>query len=125
MFLIEKHMTPLTPERKLLRRRIAQYGMDNVYLLFQIQQADFGGKGAGEAERVSWFDLILDTINNIREEESCLSLKELAVNGRDLMDIGFAPGKEIGACLQQLLELVIDEKVPNDREALLDEARKL
>ena len=125
VFLIEKHMTLLTPDKKLLRRRIAQYGMDNVWQLFQLQQADFGSKGTDEADRVSWFDMISGAIEDIREEDSCLSLKDLAVNGRDLMAIGFPPGKEIGACLQKLLELVIDEKIPNEKEALLNEARKL
>ena len=124
-FLVSKHMTPLVPDKKLLRRRIAQYGMDNVYQLFQLQQADFGSKGTDEADRVSWFDMIAGIIENIREEDSCLTLKDLAVNGRDLLDIGFKPGREMGQCLQQLLDLVIDEKVPNKKAALLKEAAKL
>ena len=43
----------------------------------------------------------------------------LAVNGRDLMALGFAPGKKLGNCLQNLFERVLDERLPNERAALL------
>ncbi|MBO5130576.1 MAG: HD domain-containing protein [Oscillospiraceae bacterium] len=122
-FLIGKHMTPLAPDKKLLRRRIAQYGMENVLLLFQIQQSDFGGKGTHDSEENHWFQRIDTLLQAIQEEDSCLSLKDLAVNGRDLMALGYS-GREIGEKLQQLLELVIDEAVPNAKDALLNAAKK-
>ena len=123
VFLIEKHMNLLEPDKKLLRRRIAQYGTESVLQLLQLQQADFGGKGTDASENACWFDQSLSIIQAIREEDSCLSLKDLAVNGRDLMAIGFLPGKDIGICLQILLELVIDEKLPNEKETLLENAK--
>lgn len=122
VFLIDQHMTPLQPDRKLLRRRISRFGLDRVYRLLALQQADFGSKGCGEADRVSWFDIISGMIDSIREEDSCLSLKDLAINGRDLLELGFR-GPEIGQCLQHLLELVLDEQLPNDQEALLAAAK--
>ena len=54
----------------------------------------------------------------IRQEDSCLSLKELAVKGNDLMALGFS-GKAIGQMLNALLEQVLEENLPNDRETLL------
>ena len=48
-----------------------------------------------------------------------MSLKELAVTGRDLIGAGMEPGKEIGEKLQQLLELVIEEPELNTKEELL------
>ena len=51
-------------------------------------------------------------------ENVCLSLSSLAVNGSDLMEIGLK-GKEIGEWLDKLLDMVIDEKLPNERAALL------
>ena len=44
-FLIEKHMTPLTPDKKLLRRRLSQYGENRLRMLLRLQKADFCAKG--------------------------------------------------------------------------------
>ena len=122
-FLIGKHMTPLMPDKKLLRRRIAGYGLENVLALFQIQQSDFGGKGTDESDSGDWFRQIGALLREIQTEDSCLNLKDLAVKGRDLMALGYT-GREIGEKLQQLLELVIDEELPNTKDALLNAAKK-
>ena len=53
------------------------------------------------------------------ESSPCLSLKELAVTGEDLLEAGLPKGPELGEKLQELLELVLEEKLPNEKEALL------
>ncbi|MDD6050623.1 MAG: CCA tRNA nucleotidyltransferase [Clostridiales bacterium] len=52
----------------------------------------------------------------------CYTVKDMAVNGRDLMALG-AQGKAVGACLSHLLELLLSETLPNDRAALLTAAK--
>lgn len=52
-------------------------------------------------------------------------LKDLAVNGKDLMSIGYKTGKELGNTLNRLLQLVIDGDCPNEKEKLLQEAESL
>ena len=54
----------------------------------------------------------------IRQEDACLSLRDLAIDGHDLMALGYT-GRAIGTCLNRLLELVLDEQLPNEREALI------
>ena len=51
-------------------------------------------------------------------EQPCFTLKDLAVNGRDLTAAGLK-GKAIGEALQFLLEAVMDGRIPNEKEALL------
>ncbi|MBQ7801338.1 MAG: HD domain-containing protein [Oscillospiraceae bacterium] len=119
--LIELHMTKLPPEKKVLRRWLGRLGPEAMDTLLTFQQADFGGKGTGLPEEAEEFPRLRVIVGEIQAENACLSLKDLAVNGRDLMDLGFE-GKAIGACLQRLLDLVIDEKIPNERDALLAEA---
>ena len=64
----------------------------------------------------------VDEIWAIARRESALeSLKDLAVNGHDLMALGFS-GKAIGEMLNRLLENVLDEELPNEREPLLEYA---
>lgn len=120
--LIHRHMTPLEPDRKLLRRRISQYGIQGVRDLLTFQSADFSGKGTDEANIFTPVETVLD---EILAEQACLRLKDLAVNGRDLQALGFLPGKELGQCLNRLLELVIEESIPNEKEALLRQALEM
>ena len=120
VFLIEKHMTPLEPDKKLLRRRLSQYGEEPLKQLVCLQKADCIGTGTHTGGR---FGEISALIEEILQEQACLSLKDLAVNGKDLLSIGFAPGQEMGACLNWLLEQVLDEKLPNEKEVLLTAAK--
>ena len=53
------------------------------------------------------------------KQQACFSLKDLAVNGGDLIAAGMKPGKEIGAVLNQMLELVLNDECANDKDALL------
>ena len=143
VFLIDKHMTKLEPDKKLLRRRLAQYGWESVADLLALQWADFTSKGVlGKGPDFSRID---DLLTEIHREDACLSLKDLAVNGRDLMDLGLQgkavgqmlnlkdlavkgndlmalgfTGKAIGRALNDLLEQVLEENLPNDRQALLN-----
>ncbi|MEG0354155.1 MAG: CCA tRNA nucleotidyltransferase [Lachnospiraceae bacterium] len=59
----------------------------------------------------------------ILEKQQCVSLKELAVSGRDLIEVGMSPGAKLGEMLQQLLEKVIEEPDRNQKEALLNDVR--
>ena len=51
--------------------------------------------------------------------DSCFSLRQLAVKGGDMTALGLR-GPAVGQALEALLELVIDEKLPNDRNILLE-----
>ena len=116
VFLIGKHMTKLEPDRKLLRRRLSQYGWERVSDLLALQIADFTSKGVtGD----NWdYNQVDDLLTEIMEENACLSVKDLAVNGHDLMALGYS-GREIGETLNLLLEKVIEEEVDNEKQALL------
>ncbi len=113
--LIEQHMTPLEPDRKLLRRRVSRLSMDMTRQLLQLQQADMGGKGK---EKSKDFERIAAILQELEAEKACLGIKDLAVNGHDLMALGLT-GPQIGKTLEKLLQLVLDERLPNEKEALL------
>ena len=118
VLLIEKHMTRLQPDKKQLRRLIGRLDWETVEQILLLQEADMGSKGTGESDDPAIFAAIRQVIEEIRREDSCLSLKDLAVKGNDLIALGFS-GKEIGQMLNALLEQVLEENLPNDREALL------
>ena len=122
VFLITHHMTPLLPERKSLRRRLSKWGASRLSKLLLLQQADFGGKGVASEPHA--FEEIQAMIAEIVEADECLTLKDLKINGHDLMDLGLQ-GPAIGDCLHQLLMQVLDEAIPNEKAALLKAAERI
>ena len=114
VLLIEQHMTPLEPDKKLLRRRLSKLGSETVHQLLALQRSDMGAKPADDS-RFSQIQLLLQ---EIEAENACLSIRDLAVSGHDLMDLGYR-GPAIGQALQFLLEQVLDERVENEKEALI------
>lgn len=122
VFLIAHHMMRPEPEKKLLRRYLSRWGQERLQKLLVFQQADLGGKGVpGTPFPV---EEIQRVIGEIYEENSCLSLRDLAVDGHDLVDLGLS-GKDIGSSLNMLLSKVLDEELPNEKSALLAEVRRI
>lgn len=118
--LIARHMTPLEPDKRLLRRRLGKYGIQGTLDLLTVQQADFCSKGTKEETGV--FHQIHCLIDEILDEQACLTVKDLAINGNDLLAIGFAPGPNIRKCLEQLLLAVQGDALPNEKQPLLEAA---
>ena len=123
VLLIDKHMLRLTPDKKQLRRCLSRFGWETVQQLLWLQQADMGSKGTENPEELEVFPQIRSILKQLQAESACLTVKDLAVNGHDLMALGFT-GKAIGQTLNALLEQVLEESLPNERSALLDAAQR-
>ena len=123
--LIGLHMTPLEPDKKLLRRRLGKLGQTQLEQLLTLQEADMGSKGTGKPEEMVQFPQIRAVLAEVLAEDACFSIKDLAINGWDLQQAGFAPGPDIGKCLSWLLGQVQDEVLPNERQVLLRTAAEL
>ena len=116
--LISHHMTKLPTDKKLLRRWLGRLGWDTLDALLLLQEADMGSKGTGKPAEMVQFPQLRTLLEEIRQEDACLSLRDLKVNGHDLMSLGIT-GKAIGQTLNHLLEQVLDEALPNSKDALL------
>ena len=109
--------------RKFLLRKLNQFGEDDLRALFRIHCADRTATGYSSAERErARLRERMDALDALLAERPCFTLKDLAVNGRDLQSLGLR-GKEIGEALQRLLEDVMDGKTENNRDALLRAVR--
>lgn len=122
--LIERHMAPLQPEKKLVRRTVNRMGMETAEKLLALQQADVIGTGVPHEAGLDALRQVGQLLQQLREEDSCLTLRQLAVNGNDIAALGFT-GRQIGRVLQQLLEQVLDEQTENERTALLTAAKNI
>ena len=120
--LISRHMSPLEPDKHLLRRRLGKYGIQETWDLLALQKADYFATGTKEAPGP--FPEIAQIIEEILEEAACFSIRDLAINGNDLIELGFAPGPKLGQCLEMLLRLVQEDAIPNEKEALLRKAKE-
>ena len=118
VLLIEKHMVWLEVTKPAIRRWISRLGIEAMQQLMILQEADTGGKGTENPEDNPYFSGIAALIREILAEDACLQIKDLAVNGHDLMALGLS-GKAIGQMLNRLLELVLDEEIQNEKAALL------
>ena len=116
--LIDQHMTYPIPDQKWLRRRLSRLGEELLMQLLALQQADTGSKGTASGDDMDFFRQIHNILSEILAENACLQIRDLAVNGHDLMALGIR-GKAIGQTLNKLLDLVIDETLPNEKSALL------
>ena len=115
VLLVKLHMTPIQPERKAVRRWLSRLGADTLEQLLQLQRADMGSKAS--ADPIDPLHQIRQLMNEIQAENACLQIRDLALNGHDLMALGYT-GPAIGQTLHALLEAVLNEEIPNEKEAL-------
>ncbi len=103
---------PFQPTRHSLLTALSLFGEEVVRQLLTVRRA----KGLTDCEALS---VVLEAV---LADDVCYSVKDMAVNGRDLMALG-AKGKAVGECLSHLLSLLIAETLPNEREAMLAAAK--
>jgi tRNA nucleotidyltransferase/poly(A) polymerase len=107
-----------------VRRFVRRVGEENLSALFDLRRADsFGMRGVEPPPGLS-LDF-RDRISQTLAESRALSLKDLAIGGRELLSAGIPSGKRMGIILGRLLEAVIDDPALNTREKLLEMAREL
>ena len=116
--LIGNHMVKTERTRKAVRRLLSRLGWENTEKLLQLQKADIMSKGVENDGDLTQFDTLKALLEEIRREDACLTVKDLKVNGRDLMALGLK-GPKIGQTLSALLDQVLEETLENEKEALL------
>ena len=121
--LVGNHMLLLTPDKKLLRKRIGKYGPKLVEKLLTLQEGDFSAKGTGLPTPED-FSLTRKALEELLQEPPAFTLRDLAIGGKDLLALGYPSGPILGKTLNALLEQVQQEQLPNERQALLEAAEK-
>lgn len=118
MLLIKHHDTPLPREEKGIKRLMNRLGVEASWQLLQMHRADTAGQHPDCAVRYAELDGVGQIMQQIVDAAACFAVKDLAINGSDLLALGFQ-GREIGQALQDALNAVIDSAVPNERQALI------
>lgn len=119
--LVKWHGYRLPAEMTAVRKAMNKIGKDFFEMYLEVQMADTCSKSAYKIEeKMERLRGVENCYREILKKEQCVSLKELAVTGKDLIEAGMQPGKEIGETLQQLLEHVLENPEDNKKEILLE-----
>lgn len=113
------------PSLRSFRKSLSKMGADLFEDYSYIKRADILAQSEYmQAEKLEALGQLQEYYKTVMEQAQCLSLKDLKLTGKDLMDIGMKPGKEMGEMLHYLLECVLEEPERNDRDTLLAIARE-
>ena len=121
--LVERHDCPLPLSEKSVRRNLARYGEETLRLLLEVKRADNLAQAEAYRDRQMLIRQWEELLELVLAGGACFSLGQLAVKGNDLTALGLE-GPAVGVALKELLELVIDEKLPNDRGLLVEYAKE-
>ena len=122
--LVLYHDSVIEPTPKIVRRWLGKIGEQRFRQLLCVRMADIKAHADGtQQSRIERCLALGSIMEKVIEENQCFNLKDLAVNGTDIMEaIGLSQGKKVGEVLNHLLDMVIAAEVENERQALLKEA---
>ena len=107
-----------------VRRFMKAVGVENIKPLLKLREADRLGGGNRKDKESKAIPKLLARIDKIIEEENAITVKDLKINGNDLMqEFNLKPGPIVGKILNYLLDLILDEPSLNDKEKLMEKTR--
>ena len=118
--LVEHHDVQIPNRDRSIRKWLGRLGPETFFQLLEVKRADGMGQSYKLVEdRLIQLKEMKEKAKEIVAQGQCFSLKDLAVNGRDVIAAGVAPGPEVGRVLNKLLDQVLNEETPNKQESLL------
>lgn len=124
--LILNHDVEFVPTKPCARRHLNRLGEEQLHRLLKLRECDNRAHTPA-----AWLKFDKQTVpfskvlQEVLDEESAFSLKDLAINGRDLIQAGYTPGPQMGHVLNTLCDEVINDKTQNTKAALLERAEQL
>ena len=119
--LVYYHDATFKVGKKYVKRWLNKIGEKQFRRLLQVKKSDNKAQNLElSSDRIKELNEIEALIDEVLQEDECFSLKDLAINGKDVMQImGIEQGSKVGDWLNKVLEEVIDGKMKNDREELI------
>ena len=116
--LVDWHDRDIPRTDKAIRRALGKLGERDLQRLLALKRADNLAQSPEFHDRQRELDKGEAIMEKLLAEDACFSLKQLAVNGKDLTEFGLS-GPVVGQVLKNLLDAVVDGDLPNDRKELL------
>ena len=124
--LVKYHDWQLSEKPGNLRKQIVKVGVEIFPLLLKVKEADVMAQSDYKREeKLQKIEDARRMYEVILEEKDCLRLKDMAICGRDLINAGMRPGKEMGEVLQKIFEYILEYPERNNAEELMDYYKKI
>lgn len=124
--LILYHDSVIEPTAKTVKRWLNKIGAERLSQLLDVKMADIAAHADNtQTARINQYLAVREIAKEVIASEQCFRLKDLEINGRDVMSLGVEEGKRVGKILNCLLEGVISGDIDNTYEALLKCAREI
>ena len=123
--LVLYHDADIYPGTRSVKRWLNKIGYEMLDKLINIKGADNGAHSEmGQIAKPQRFWEIRRIASEIMNEQQCFQIKDLAINGHDVMSLGVESGPKVGEVLNYILNKVIDDDIENERDALMNEAAR-
>ena len=106
-----------------IKNHASKYGFEFLYLLDEVSRADILAQNPETTDRFSVCDEYVEKLKKLEKENLCLKISDLAVDGNDLISLGYK-GKEIGETLEKILDKILKGDLKNSKEKILDFIKK-
>ena len=119
--LVAYHDYRMEPTGANVRRAMHEIGVELFPYYLAVRLADTKAQSSYERRgKLENIIQIRELYRNALRNKECVTLKDLAVTGTDLINLGIAPGKELGTLLNELLDMVIEDPAWNQKGKLCD-----
>ncbi|MBQ9333928.1 MAG: CCA tRNA nucleotidyltransferase [Lachnospiraceae bacterium] len=119
--LVRYHDWRFEADKSSVRRAMNRIGYDLFPLMLEVQRADiFGQSDYKREEKIARIDAVHQLYKEIVEDRDAITIKDLDVSGRDLIEAGIKPGPEIHDILNEMLDYVLGEPGDNKKEILMN-----
>lgn len=126
MELVLYHDAVIEPTPKAVRRWLNKIGADRFRQLLCVRMADIQALAAStQASRISRCNELETLMNDVIAKDQCFSMKDMALGGKDILDMGVPEGVRVGEILTVLLSEVISGNLPNNHDVLAERARAM
>jgi len=123
--LIKLHDTYMEPDRIEVHKFMSLYPEDILNKLKILQRADILAHSPKGLKRLERLEELIEIEEELRASGEVFDVKDLEIDGKDIIELGVKEGVMVGKVLSEVFEHYLEEKCPNSREALLNEARKV
>jgi tRNA nucleotidyltransferase (CCA-adding enzyme) len=123
VFLVERHMFEIE-KAKTMRRYLYLYGKEWMEDLISLREADIRGTRDKKLGKIPFVEALRNSLRSVDLKKEGILKNSLKIGGDDLKKLGMEQGKELGDVLKEIRMKVVDQELPNDRDALLRYAEK-
>lgn len=123
--LVKLHDVQIDEAQAAVKRFMSRRSPELYYMLLKLKRADTLGQTPKVIDRLEMLDRMEKLADEVLSAEACFSLKDLSVNGSDIISLGVRPGRIVGQTLEALLEKVIAGELKNEKQELLASAKEI